>query len=119
MKIFITGSSGFVGRAVVDEAVAQGHDVVALVHQKPVPDRGGRVASLTGGLFDESLIGAMAACSAVIHLIGIIAEKADTTFEKIHVEGTRRIVEAAKTASIRRYIQMSALGTRAGAVSNY
>jgi uncharacterized protein YbjT (DUF2867 family) len=55
------------------------------------------------------------------HLVGIIAEKpsAGVTFEKIHVEGTRAVVEAAKRDNIRRFIHMSALGTRPAAVSDY
>ena len=41
------------------------------------------------------------------------------TFEKLHVEATRAMVSVAREAGIRRYLQMSALGTRPDAVSGY
>jgi NADH dehydrogenase len=93
--------------------------VAALVHRKPLPDRGGRVVSIEGGLFEGRLTEAMTGCAAVVHLVGIIAEKGDATFQKIHVEGTRQVVEAAKKAGVRRFVHMSALGSRPEAVANY
>jgi NADH dehydrogenase len=41
------------------------------------------------------------------------------TFEKLHLEATKNIVTAAGNAGIKRYIHMSALGTRPGAISAY
>ena len=41
------------------------------------------------------------------------------TFDKIHVEGTRNIIEAARRQAVGRMIHMSALGTRAGGSSRY
>jgi uncharacterized protein YbjT (DUF2867 family) len=63
----------------------------------------------------------MAGCDAVIHLVGIIREHRATnaTFERVHVEGTRNVLEAAKAAGVPRYLHMSALGTRPGAASRY
>jgi NADH dehydrogenase len=63
----------------------------------------------------------MAGCDAVIHLVGIIREQRaeNVTFERVHTEGTRHVLEAAKAAGIRRYLHMSALGTRRGAASRY
>jgi NADH dehydrogenase len=60
-------------------------------------------------------------CAALIHLVGIIMENPGkgVTFESVHVEGTRSVVEAARRTGVKRYIQMSALGTRAGARSEY
>src|SRR4029079_943824 len=58
---------------------------------------------------------------AVIHLVGIIMERRHkrVTFERIHFEGTHSIVDAAQRNGIRRYLHMSALGTRHDAVSTY
>jgi NADH dehydrogenase len=63
----------------------------------------------------------MAGCTAVIHLVGIIMEKPSKgiTFERIHFEGTRAVVDAAKRNGIGRFIHMSALGTRPNAASQY
>jgi len=55
----------------------------------------------------------------VIHLVGIIVEKGSNTFERVHHLGTRNVVEAAKRAGIKRFVQMSALGVRANGVAPY
>ena len=122
MTIFITGGSGFVGTAVVDELVARGHALHALVNSKPIPDRGGRVTVFRGDLFDPAVLDkAMIGCDAVVHLVGIIAENKakNVTFERMHFEGTKAVVDAAERAGVRRHVQMSALGTRPNAVSEY
>jgi NADH dehydrogenase len=54
-----------------------------------------------------------------LHLVGIIAEVGDSTFENVHARGTENMVAAARQAGIRRFLHMSALGTRANAASRY
>jgi NADH dehydrogenase len=56
---------------------------------------------------------------AIIHLVGIIAELGPNTFHEAHVALTGRMVHAAQDAGVRRFLQMSALGTRAHARSQY
>jgi len=120
-RIFVTGGSGFVGGAVVEELVSRGYGINALVNQKEL-SVAGDVRSFKGGLFDPSALdAAMRDCAAVIHLVGIIMEDPvrGVTFEKIHFQGTQAIVDAAVRGNVKRYIQMSAVGTRANALSNY
>ena len=68
-----------------------------------------------------TLQGDMNGCDAVIHLVGIIDENRPkgTTFERIHVRGTRTVVEEAKAAGIRRFVHMSANGADAEGDSAY
>ncbi len=116
--VFVTGGSGFVGSAVIDELLARGLPVRAMVNHSRIDQPG--VETVRGSLFDQaSLANAMAGCSAVIHLVGIIREKGDQTFDRIHVQGTRGVVEATERAGVKRYLQMSALGSRAEAESEY
>lgn len=121
MRVFVTGGSGFVGSAVIEELLARGHSVVALSHRRDL-SFGGRVTPVQGELDDvEGLARGMAGCDAVIHLVGIIMERPakGITFERVHFEGTRNVVDAARRAGVQRYVQMSALGTRQDAVSEY
>jgi NADH dehydrogenase len=121
-RVFVTGASGFVGTAVVEELVARRYAVNALVNRHEVRASPESVQSIKGSLFDsKELEQGMADCEAVIHLVGIIMEKRSqgVTFERIHFEGTRDVVDAAKRAGIRRYVHMSALGSRPDAVSTY
>jgi uncharacterized protein YbjT (DUF2867 family) len=121
-RVFVTGGSGFVGSAVIEELLSHGYEVHALLRHGTLGDLENRVKTFHGDLFDASVLDAgMAGCDAVIHLVGIIAEKPakGVTFERIHVEGTRAVVEATKRAKVGRYVQMSALGTRPKAESEY
>jgi NADH dehydrogenase len=67
----------------------------------------------------SSLEGAMTGANCVIHLVGIIVERRQSTFERAHTQATQNVVDAAKKAGTKRYLQMSALGTRADARSRY
>ena len=123
MRVLITGATGFVGRAVCEAVVREGHSVRRMA-------RGSRSQSLEAQndgtdwvrgsvLCPNDLRQGMQGCDAVIHLVGIIGEIGDQTFERVHQEGTRRVLEAALTSGVRRIVHMSALGTRPEAASRY
>ena len=121
-RVFVSGASGFVGTNVVEALVSRGYRVSALVHRSPVEVDSDLIDTTTGGLFDDTALPkAMADCDAAIHLVGIIEEKPGdgVTFDRMHVGGTRRVLDAARAAGVRRYVHMSALGTRPDAVSDY
>ncbi len=121
-RVFVTGGSGFVGSAVIDELLSRNYSVNALVNRKALDRPGESVQSIQGGLFnDRALDEGIHGCDAVIHLVGIIMERPSKgfTFDRIHHQGAARIVNATKRAGVRRYVHMSALGTRANAVSDY
>ena len=116
MRIALTGSTGFVGAAVLHRLLRRGHEVHALVRD---PERAGRLTD-HGGVHvvvghlgdDQALERLMAEADAVVHLVGIIVEIGAQTFERVHVGGTSRVVAAARAAGVRRFVQMSALGAR-------
>jgi NADH dehydrogenase len=69
----------------------------------------------------EGLAPSMEGCSAVVHLVGIIRERRarGVTFERLHSEATQNMLAVARAAGIKRYAQMSALGTRPDARARY
>lgn len=121
MRVFVAGGTGFVGGNLCRALREAGHETKLLVHRRrdALPEGIEQVEGDASEL--SSFAGAVAGCDAVINLIGIIREfpERGMTFEKLHVEATRNLLAAARQAGIRRYIQMSALGTRADAVSGY
>jgi NADH dehydrogenase len=121
-RVFVTGATGFVGSAVLDELMKRGFEVNALVRSGNALAARPSVQPIVGDLFDPGALDrGMKDCQAVIHLVGIIMEKPSKgiTFERIHVEGTHAVVDAAARNGINRYIHMSALGARANAASHY
>jgi NADH dehydrogenase len=122
VNVFVTGGTGFVGSAVIDALLARNHRIHALVNHRPVDRNDDRVKSFPGGLFDNAALdAAMAGCKAAIHLVGIIKEKPaeGITFDRIHYQGTKQVVDAAKRAGTKRYLQMSALGASANNTAEY
>jgi len=123
-RVFVTGGTGFVGRAVIHALRAEGCAVRCLVRRGSERDlRGlGAIERLEGDVMSrQSLDHAMDGCDAVIHLVGIIREHPaiGVTFERVHTQGTINVLEAAAAVGARRYVHMSALGTRSGARSRY
>jgi NADH dehydrogenase len=124
MKVFLTGGTGFVGSEVLRQLVAAGHAVRCLVRkgsEGKLAVRAGVEVRHGDVTEPETLKRALAGCDAVIHLVGIIREfpGKGITFKRMHFEATRNMVEAAESQGVKRYLQMSANGTRENADSLY
>jgi uncharacterized protein YbjT (DUF2867 family) len=120
--ILITGGTGFVGGHLIRRLRQGGVPVRAVVRSpnkaQALKDLG--VEVVAGDISDTgSLEQAAAGVERVVHLVGIIQEAPGVTFRKVHVEGTRNVLEAAKKAGVRHFFYQSALGSRRGAQSEY
>jgi len=116
MIVAVTGGTGFVGRHVIAQLLRREHSLRVLVRE---PERHGWLrdhAALTvvpGELENpESLRHLVAGADAVVHLVGIIVEIGRQTFDRVHVQGTRQVVNAAREAGVGKFVLMSALGAR-------
>jgi uncharacterized protein YbjT (DUF2867 family) len=114
MRVVVTGGTGYLGPAVVKELLDAGHEVVVLEHSRPldIPDHP-RLRRVRGDVTTpETLEDAFRGVDAVAHLVAIIREKPHkgVTFERMHVEATRNVLEAAKRAGATRFLHMSANG---------
>ena len=124
MKIAITGGTGFAGRHVAYAVAAEGHKVVLLA--RGVDRTEPRIRRLPRMLFvakdlenTAALAEAFAGCSAVVHCAGINRELGTQTYQKVHIEGTRHMVEAAKQAGVRKIVLISFLRARLDCGSGY
>jgi uncharacterized protein YbjT (DUF2867 family) len=109
--ILVTGASGFVGRHVVQALLAAGQDVRALVRD---PKKGAALGCelVQGDMTDaSSLRRAVEGVEGVVHLVAVRQGK-EEKFHRVMAQGGKDLVTAAREAGVKRFLLMSALGTR-------
>lgn len=124
MHVYLTGATGFIGSYVLRELTAQGHTARCLLRDAStsLAVQGDAIERVKGDVTNpKSFAGTMRGCDAVIHLVGIIDEHPShgITFEAIHYEGAKNIIDEAKDAEVKRFVLMSANGAREDGVSRY
>ena len=120
--ILVTGGTGFVGSHLIRRMRQEGIPVRAIVRDpgtaRTLKDLG--VDVVKGDIADtDSLEKATVGVERIIHLVGIIQEVPGATFQSVHVDGTRNLLEAASKSNVRHFFYQSALGTRPNAKSEY
>jgi uncharacterized protein YbjT (DUF2867 family) len=118
MKILVTGGTGVVGNGAIPELLRAGHAVRLLSrhadHDTPAFPEG--VEAFPADVNDPTtLAGAVEGCDVVLHIAGVVEEQPpEITFERVNVEGTRNMLEAAADAGHPRFIYLSSLGADVG-----
>jgi dihydroflavonol-4-reductase len=116
-KILITGGTGFLGKHIVEQFLDAGQKnlrVMASSVPQWMTDRG--VEPFPGSVTSrEDVAAATKDCEAIYHLAGKVSFEYDgaAQMNKIHVEGTRLLSEAAKENGVRNFIMSSSSGTSA------
>jgi uncharacterized protein YbjT (DUF2867 family) len=110
--LLLTGATGTVGRALLDELMAEGRPVRCLVRD---PRRLGadrvRVQIALGDLGDHlSFRHALRGVDTVVHLASVIRDQPHGSIEELDGVATWRLVRAAERAGVRRFVFFSTLG---------
>ncbi len=116
MKILITGSTGFIGGALVKRLAKEGHTLHLLVRStaKAAGLNLPGVRIFEGDVTDAASVRrAMQGCTHVFHLAAYAKPVADDpgVFYDVNVTGTRNILEAALSGGIQRVVFTSTAGT--------
>ena len=119
MKALVTGSAGFIGSNVVRALLEDGHDVRAL--HLPNEDqrnlRGLDVERIAGDVTDrDDMRRAMRGCEVVFHLAAVYAlwTKDAGIMQRVNVEGTRNVLDAARAEGVRRVVHTSSIARFGG-----
>jgi nucleoside-diphosphate-sugar epimerase len=132
MKVLVTGGSGFLGSHIVEQLVAQGHDVRALVRKSSDTkfllslgsvDAGGaargngsakhgRVELAYGAIEDAVAVAeAVKGVDAIIHSAGLVKARSPSEFRQTNVMGTQNLIDAARknAPDLKRFVLVSSL----------
>lgn len=118
MTTALTGATGFVGQAVLDEAERRGLAIRALTRREQ-PRREG-VTWVAGDLTDHAALRDLVTGSeTVIHVAGLTNAPDPAAFRAANVEGTAAVIAAMKAAKVKRLVFVSSLSAREPGLSAY
>jgi len=109
MKIVLIGATGFVGSSILTEALNRGHQVTALCrHPEKLPQHD-KLTVLKMNIFDQDKLSRI----IINHDAVISAFNAfkDTDAVKLQLEGARSIINATKSANIKRLLMVGGAGS--------
>lgn len=120
MKVFVAGASGVIGRPLVRQLVAAGHEVTGMTRSedRAVEIRDAGAAAVVCDVFDAAALEAAvraATPEVVIHELTALPARLDykakqdplAPTNRVRTEGTRNLLAAAKAAGARRLIAQS------------
>ena len=110
MKVLVTGANGFLGQQVVDQLLARGHLVRALIRPTAVaPKWAGRVELFHADLrAHDNLVSAFDGVDSVVHAAAATSGNEDIQFAST-VVATERFLEAMSQSSVKRLVHVSSI----------
>jgi dihydroflavonol-4-reductase len=113
-SVAVTGATGFLGRHLLPLLSSRYEHITALVRQPAHPEHAWlrmlpRVSLVQGDLADSAALAqAFAGAQAVIHAAGLFRFWGDEAgFQRVNVEGTRAVLDAAQAAGVTRFVHIS------------
>lgn len=100
MKIALIGASGFVGRALLKEAVSRGHDVTAIARNPDKIERAASITAVAGDVTDPAALATRITGHDVV-ISAFNGGWGDPDIYTKHLAGSRAIAAAARTAATR------------------
>lgn len=116
--VAVTGATGFLGRALVDQLVSAGSSVRALTRRPQPATR--HVEWIEGDLDDaEALRQLCTGAKTVFHLAALTKARSREIFMAVNATAAARLAELAREAGARRFVLVSSLAAREPHLSPY
>lgn len=115
MRIALTGATGYTGGHLLRSLLERGDEVSALARPASITPllRASGARVVEGDLGDRAALGVLVEdAEAVIHVAAVYrsAKHPDSYYREVNVEGTRRLLEAAAGAGVKRFVHTSTVG---------
>jgi nucleoside-diphosphate-sugar epimerase len=114
MRVLVTGSSGFLGAAVVHALLARGDTAIAFDMQPRAAGTSGRLVVATGDIADAQSVSlamrdhrpdAVIHCAAIVSVLSSVGSPA--AIVRVNVEGSVNVFDAMRAEKVRRCIHIS------------
>ncbi|MAJ24299.1 MAG: complex I NDUFA9 subunit family protein [Rickettsiales bacterium] len=124
--ISVIGGNGFIGSYLVDLLLDKGY-FVKVISRNPKASRTfypsaklGQINEISCDITnDKKLSNAIKGSFSVINLVGILEPKGRNDFERAHVRGSEKLIDACNQNGIDKFIQISAIGVEKNKTSRY
>lgn len=109
MRVLVTGSTGFIGSAIVSKLHEIGHYVIAYSRSEKQHRGLGKVEHTKGNIFDTAhLLEAIKKCDIVIHAVGLVGvriaqEQPDESFQ-YNIRSLQIVLEAMRSTGVSRLL---------------
>ncbi len=110
--VFITGSVGFLGEALLKKFSPDNYTIKAMVYNdEPIPNNFSGIDFVRADITKkETLNGKLEGVDIVYHLAGVVTDWAPKSlYRDVHVEGTRNLVEEAIKSGVKKFVFISTL----------
>ena len=124
--VVVFGGSGFIGRYTVRRLATAGWRVIVAVRRPhtaaflQTAGDVGQIVVVATDIADERQVNErITGADAVVNLVGILYEKGQRTFARMHGESAGNVARAAAEAGVRAMVHVSAIGASSRALSAY
>ncbi len=125
-KIFMTGATGVVGRALLARLAGDKRSAGKNMPQVLVLSRNVSAAPEPAVKFVTARLGepetwrrALEGCTEVVHMAAQTGKARPQQFERVNVEGTRNVLEAARAAGVKRFLFVSSVAATYPELEHY